>query len=354
MASSRRTLPPRTASKSAGRVICCARVTRLSELELVAWLRTRAAAASGNPDADAGLVLGIGDDAALVEVPPGQQLVWTTDTLVAGVHYPLSTAPTDIGWKCLAVNLSDLAAMGATPCWVSLNLSLPAFEEDWITAFGAGFLALAGLHGVRLVGGDCTRASEPVLSVTALGLVPAGAALRRDGGRPGDEVWISGWPGEAAAALTRLQQAAMPAAALRARLDRPEPRVALGRALRGVASAALDVSDGLLLDLDRLCAASGCGAQLMLAALPLSAALQAAADTPAQALDWVLAGGDDYELLFTAPEEARPALTALSAQLGLPLHRIGRLRAGSAEVQVLDRSGQLHAPARRGYQHHGP
>lgn len=321
-------------------------MTRLTEGALVAYLRERAAPGVGQaPD----FVLGIGDDAALLLPTADQALAWTTDTLVAGVHYPPASHPSDIGWKALAVNLSDLAAMGATPRWVSLNLSLPAFDHDWIAAFCDGFLGLAQQHGVQLIGGDCTHASEAVLTVTAIGQVPAGQALRRDGGHPGDDLWISGWPGEAAAGLALLDTCADPQ--LRRRLDRPTPRIALGLALRSLASAAMDVSDGVLLDLDRLCAASHCGAQLKLEALPVSARLAQAARDLRQARSWLLTGGDDYELLFSAARARRAQVEQLAAELELPLHRIGMLTAGT-RVCVLDQSGREHVFARRGYEHH--
>lgn len=320
-------------------------MTLLTEGALVAYLRERAASGTHQ---DPDLVLGIGDDAALLLAAADQALAWTTDSLVAGVHYPPATHPADIGWKTLAVNLSDLAAMGATPRWVSLNLSLPTFEHDWIVAFCDGFFELAQQHRVGLIGGDCTRAAEAVLTVTAIGQVPVGQALRRDGGQAGDDVWISGWPGEAAAGLALMDNAADPQ--LRRRLDRPTPRIALGLGLRGLASAALDVSDGLLLDLDRMCAASDCGAQLALEALPISQSLTQAAADPSEARAWLLTGGDDYELLFSAPPARRSQVEHLSNRLNLPLHWIGVLTAGT-RVCVRDQTGREHVFARRGYEH---
>lgn len=276
------------------------------------------------PVTDAGVRLGIGDDAALLAPPPGEELVVTTDTLVAGRHFPDTAAPFDIGWKALAVNLSDLAAMGATARWVTLALTLPDSDETFLREFARGFFALAEREGVSLVGGDTTRGPLS-LTVTALGTVPAGAALRRDGGQAGDDLYVSGTLGDAGLGLRlELNQwlEDLPTAArdvALARLHRPEPRLALGRALRGVASACLDISDGLAQDLGHLLAASGVGAELELSALPRSAAL--ASIDPAFADILALTSGDDYELLFSAPASVR----AVVAALPLPCTRIGRL-----------------------------
>src|SRR5690606_3354602 len=215
------------------------------------------------------VVLGIGDDAAILAVPAGNQLVVAMDTLNAGVHFPEDTAPADIGWKALAVNLSDLAAMGARPAWCTLSLSLPDSDIGRVDGFLDGFLSLAALHGVALVGGDTTRGPLSVC-VTAHGLVEPGRALRRDGARVGDDVWVTGTPGDAAGALAQWRAGGERDAALRARLERPAPRVEAGLALAGLAHAAIDVSDGLLADLGHVCAASGVGMEIELAALPVS------------------------------------------------------------------------------------
>ncbi|MES2919500.1 MAG: thiamine-phosphate kinase [Pseudomonadota bacterium] len=280
------------------------------------------------PLADAGVRLGIGDDAALLALPPGEELAVTTDTLVAGHHFPDTAAPFDIGWKALAVNLSDLAAMGARARWVTLALTLPASDEAFLGEFARGFFALAEREGVALVGGDTTRGPLSI-TVTAMGTVPAGQALRRAGARAGDEVYVSGTVGDAGLGL-RLELGQWPEAldvaaqalAL-ARLHRPEPRLALGLALRGLATAGLDVSDGLAQDLGHLLAASGVGAELELSALPRSPAL-AGIDT-AFADILALTSGDDYELLFTAPAAARAAIAALP----LPCARIGIITAAA-------------------------
>ena len=290
------------------------------EFDLIARIRRRIAVRDD-------VALGIGDDCALLAPPPGMQLAVTMDTLNAGVHFPADTAPADIGWKALAVNLSDLAAMGAQPAWCTLALSLPQADAAWLEAFCDGFLALAQAHGIALVGGDTTRGPLAV-TLTAHGFVPAGAALRRDGARVGDEVWVSGTLGDAAGALAQWQAGGAIAPPLRARLDRPTPRVALGLALRGIASSCIDISDGLLADLAHITRASGVGAELEADALPASPALGAA--FASEAMRRLQAtGGDDYELCFTAAATQREAVQALGARLGLPLARIGRIVAGS-------------------------
>jgi thiamine-monophosphate kinase len=291
----------------------------LGEFELIARHFSR-------PGARRDVLLGVGDDAALLEVPPGRVLVAAVDTLVEGRHF-LPGAPADsVGHQALAVNLSDLAAMGAEPAWALLSLSLPEADDAWLRGFASGLYALADSHGVALVGGDTVRGPR-VVSITALGLVEPGAALRRDGARAGDLLYVSGWPGEAAAGLELLQRGspADPGDVLVRRCRYAEPRLALGRALRGLASAAMDVSDGLLGDLGKLCAAGGVGARLDLERLPVSRALAArhAADDCERL---VLAGGDDYELLFTLPEsKADPAEAALASICAV--HRIGRIEA---------------------------
>ncbi|WP_240126976.1 thiamine-phosphate kinase [Thermomonas alba] len=293
---------------------------REREFDLIARIRRRAATRGD-------VLLGIGDDCALLAPPPGMQLAVTMDTLNAGVHFPDDTAPADIGWKALAVNLSDLAAMGADPAWCTLALSLPQADAAWLEAFCDGLFALAARHGVALVGGDTTRGPLAV-SITAHGFVPADAALRRDGARIGDDVWVSGTLGDAAGALAQWRAGATIAPPLRARLDRPTPRVELGRALRGIASSAIDISDGLLADLAHIARASGVGAEIEADALPASDALR-----EAFAIDAMrrlqATGGDDYELCFTAPATQRETLHTLAARLDLPLARIGRIVAGS-------------------------
>jgi thiamine-monophosphate kinase len=317
----------------------------LAEFSLIERIRTRTRAR-------ADVVLGIGDDAALLQPRAGEQLVVTADTLNSGVHFPAETPAYDIGWKTLAVNLSDLASMGARPAWCVLALSLPDADPDWIDAFADGFFALADAHDIVLIGGDTTRGPLS-LSVTAMGQVPAGTALRRDAAQVGDDIWISGTLGDAAGGLRAWQDGTLdvrePCAdvhreVLRQRLARPTPRVALGRALVGLAHAAVDVSDGLLADLGHVCARSGVGAQLDAAALPLSDALRrVVADDDAR--QCVLRGGDDYELCFTAAPARRDALAALAVRLHLPLTRIGTIIAGQGVACAGD------DPGADGYQH---
>ncbi|HET8692850.1 MAG TPA: thiamine-phosphate kinase [Steroidobacteraceae bacterium] len=291
------------------------------EFELIA--RHFARGGASRPD----VRLGVGDDGALLAVPAGQELVLALDTLVEGAHFPKGFDARFVGHRALAVNLSDLAAMGAEPAWALLGITLPSADEPWLSGFSAGFDALARRHGVALVGGDTTRGPLTV-TVTVGGTVPAGQALRRDGARVGDDVWISGTPGDAAAGLAilsgRLPAQGRAREALLARFQLPQARVALGAALRGLATACIDVSDGLAGDLAKLCAASGVGADLESRELPLSAGLCSVAMREAR-LSFALGGGDDYELLFTADPSERARLQALDA--GVVLKRIGTVSA---------------------------
>lgn len=301
-----------------------------------------------------GVVLAGGDDCALLATTPGMQLAVSTDTLVEGVHFPADTPAADVGWKALAVNLSDLAAMGASPRGCLLALTLPAGDEAWVAAFARGFLALADQAGCPLVGGDTTSGPRSV-TVTVLGEVPAGEALRRAGARAGDLVCVSGGTGDAAIGLARWQAGCRDGQDTAvARLLRPEPRLALGRELRGVATAAIDVSDGLLADLAHILAesarASGTplGAELQLSALPLSPAL---AVLPAPvAREHALAGGDDYELCFTVPATELPALNVAAATAGVRVAVIGRVTT-DGRLRCLDADGREWLPSRRGWQH---
>jgi len=312
----------------------------LGEFDLIERFFTRPAARSD-------VLLGVGDDAALLAVPPGLALVAATDTLVEGRHFLPDAPPDSVGHQALAVNLSDLAAMGAEPAWALLSLSLPDADVEWLEAFASGLFALAGRHGVALVGGDTVRGPR-VVTITALGFVEPDLALRRSGAQPGDLLYVSGWPGEAAAGLEALQRGGgSPDDTLVRRCRYAEPRVELGRSLRGRASAAMDVSDGLLGDLGKLCAASGVGAVLDLERLPVSAELErryAAADCERL----VLSGGDDYELLFTLPTAAAAQVESTSSP-ALPLHRIGRIESGRG-VQCR-RDGRPVTIAEGGYDH---
>jgi thiamine-monophosphate kinase len=285
--------------------------------------------------------LGVGDDCALLRPSPGTTLAVTTDMLLAGRHFFPDADPAELGHKALAVNLSDLAAMGADPCWALLAIAIPEADDAWLGAFARGFFALADRSGVELVGGDTNR-GPLAIAITAIGEVPHGLALRRDGARAGDDVWLSGTTGEAALALAHLQGrvrlAAGPLEECLARLHLPEPRVELGGRLRGLARSAIDVSDGLLADVGHILEASGVGAQIALAALPRAAAIAGCPDERL-ATECMLSGGDDYELAFTAAPEARPQIEALSRELGLPLARIGHTVPGAATVRVLDAAG---------------
>lgn len=302
------------------------------------------------------VVLGIGDDGAVLQPVRGAQLVAVCDTLVAGRHFPEDTDAFAIGWKALAVNLSDLAAMGATPQWALLALTLPERDAAWIERFGAGFAALAKMSEVALVGGDTTR-GPLTITVTALGAVAPDAALRRDGARVGDRVCIAGVPGEAALGLAAVQAGRRDDPAFAhciARLDRPEPQLALGQALAGIASACIDVSDGLVADLGHVATASGAGVRLDLDAIPhppfeLGAWLGL---NPRAVVDLALGGGDDYLLAFTVDPARLPELRERTVTLGLDLHEIGDV-VPDAGVSVSTREGGDYAPARAGFNHFG-
>jgi len=279
-------------------------------------------------------LLGVGDDCALVRPNAGLELALTTDMLVEGRHFSADAAPRSLGHKALAVNLSDLAAMGAAPRWALLALGLPSADGAWLEAFSAGFYALADRYGVELIGGDTTRSPLRTISIVALGEVPAGVAMYRSAAKPGDDVWISGELGGAALALRRPD-----IAAVAKRLHEPEPRVELGERLRGLAHAAIDISDGLTGDLGHVLERSQVAALLDYERIPRPAALRALGDRELER-DCVLSGGDDYELAFTASPRRREALDALSAELGLPLTRIGSIEAGQPKLVARDADGQ--------------
>lgn len=318
----------------------------LGEFDIIRKYFTRGAARSD-------VLLGIGDDAAVLEVDPARKLVVAMDTIIEGVHFPVATAARDIGYRALAVNLSDLAAMGAEPAWMTLSLALPQVDADWLEGFAGGLLDLAEAYGVALVGGDTVQ-GPLAITIQIAGWVEADAWLTRSGARAGDHLFVSGSPGDAAAGLALLQgkvpgydPAQGPAARLVSRFLRPEPRVALGRELRTVASAAIDISDGLLTDLDKLCAASGCGARLDTDALPLSAALRGCFERDA-CVQYALAGGDDYEMIFSIPPTRLAHVAALNAARPL-CTRIGEITATRSVDCV--RAGQPFVVARRGYEH---
>ncbi|MBS0324934.1 MAG: thiamine-phosphate kinase [Proteobacteria bacterium] len=315
----------------------------MNEFELIARFFQRA-------PRSADVRVGIGDDAAVIAPTPGMEYAVTVDMLVEGRHFAVGADPRRLGHKALAVNLSDLAAMGAMPRYVLLAGALPGADEAWVTAFMGGFDALARQYDVELVGGDTTRGPRN-LCITAIGELPAGSALTRAGANPGDRVYVSGSLGDAALALAvaagKTEVDARSRAALAHRLDAPEPRVALGVALRGIASAAIDVSDGLAGDLGHIVDMSKVGAALSLAAVPCAPSLRAKlAGTHKEreiALQCVLAGGDDYELLFTAPPPLGERIEALALALRLPLTAIGEVTAEPGIVVRDERGDRLAA-----------
>ncbi len=313
----------------------------MSEFELIRRHFTRA-----TPSA----LLGVGDDCALLQVSAGKVLAVSSDMLVSGTHFFADADPYCLGHKTLAVNLSDLAAMGATPRWATLALSLPSADAGWLEKFSAGFFALAQQYQVDLVGGDTTRGSLN-MCVTIMGEVDAQQALRRDGAQLGDEIWVSGKLGDAALALAHLQGRVSLSAAefsvVALALHQPQPRVALGLALRGMASSAIDISDGLLADLGHLLTSSNVAAQLDFAAIPISPVLRV---HEAFTSSCALAGGDDYELCFTAAAGQHAELLRVSVALNLPLTRIGKVVAGQGCV-VRDAHGHAIELTRGGYEH---
>jgi thiamine-monophosphate kinase len=295
----------------------------------------------------------VGDDCALLAPPPGQTLAVSTDMLVEGRHFFAGADPEKLGHKALAVNLSDLAAMGAKPMAFTLALSLPSANEDWLAGFARGLFALADAQGIRLIGGDTTRGPLN-LCITVMGSVPEDQALRRDAAKAGDDLWVSGTLGDARLALAVLQgKSALPdqlMALAEERLHRPTPRCALGMALRGIANAAIDVSDGLLGDLGHLLARSQLGADIDAASLPAGPAL---AQQPAdKRTDYMLNGGDDYELCFTAPPEQRDAVLSAAASGNTLVTRIGRLKPGTG-IQILDAAGKALPFTSHSFDHFG-
>ncbi len=299
-----------------------------------------------------GTVLGVGDDCALMLPGAGQELAVSTDLLVAGRHFIANTNPHRLGHKAAAVNLSDIAAMGAMPRWATLGLALPEADESWVEAFAAGFHAQLKQHGVDWVGGD-TTAGPLTIAVTILGEVPPLQALRRSGAVAGDDIWVSGTVGDAALGLRCLTDGWVLSAHDREfcqdRLETPTPRVALGLALRGLAHAAIDISDGLLADLGHILEASGVGARVRLESIPCSAALKRwRAHAGWEAL--ALAGGDDYELCFTAAPASASLIQQAAARAEVTVACIGAITSGAERV-LLDGSGNAMAFAWQGFDH---
>ena len=299
-----------------------------------------------------GAVLGVGDDCALLAPTPGMQLAVSTDMLLEGRHFSPQDSPAGLGHKSLAVNLSDLAAMGATPRWATLAIALPDENDAWLTAFARGFFRMADMHAIELVGGDTTRGALTI-SITVMGEVPPGLALRRDGARVGDDIWVSGVIGSAALALAYRQghlfMEQIDAAKVLPALYLPTPRIELGVALRGLASSAIDISDGLLGDLGHILERSRVGATLEFSALPTLPVVQAYLHE-AMARECVLAGGDDYELCFTAPASQHDAVRAAAASVGVAVTRIGHIHAEPG-LTVIDANGQPLHVDKTGYDH---
>ena len=330
------------------------------EFDLIKKYFTRAA-----PSA----VLGVGDDCALIKPSSGMELAISTDMLIAGRHFMPSDGPGTIGHKSMAVNLSDLAAMGAKPRYALLSIALPDAGESFLKGFAGGFFGLAQKHGVEVIGGDTTRGGLLTINVTVIGEVPPGQALRRDAAQPGDDIWVSGTLGDAAAALAhhqgRLRLETEQAVQCFPRLFVPTPRIKLGLALRGIAHACIDVSDGFAADLGHILERSNVGAEIQFENLPLSNALEPMREN-SNVRDCVLAGGDDYELIFTAPAENRTLIETTSIELNLRLTRVGKIiplslegrgaRGKGETVQKLLRilnNGQPMPLSRTGFDHFG-
>jgi thiamine-monophosphate kinase len=297
----------------------------------------------------ADVALGVGDDCALLRMPHGSELAVSIDTLVAGVHFFADTDPEGLGHKSLAVSLSDLAAMGAEPAWATLALTVPEADRAWLHAFSRGLGGLAAKHGVELVGGDTTRGPLAV-SVQVQGFVPQGTAVRRSGAGPDELICVSGTLGDAGLALRLLEAGEPVSSYLRARLERPTPRVELGRALRGIATAMIDVSDGLAADLGHILDASGVGAEIRLPHLPLGEEVRARVSASA---DWELplASGDDYELCFCIPEQRCAQVTTLAEEhIGIGVRVVGRTLEG-AGLHCLLEDGSTWLPATTGFDH---
>lgn len=300
--------------------------------------------------------LGIGDDGALLQVSPGRQLVVSTDMLVSGTHFFAEAAPNLVGWKSLAVNISDMAAMGASPRWATLAIAMPSINSEWLMGFSEGFFRCAKEFGVSLIGGDTTQ-GPLTISVTIMGEVPIGHALRRDGAKVGDDIWVSGHLGDAALALSALYgKHTIPPDALsqlRKQLEIPQPRVSLGLALRDIAHSAIDISDGLVADLGHILQASKTDAEIMWSRIPRSQTFTHHVPQ-GQVHEMALAGGDDYELCFTAPADRHEQIKLLSVKLDVPLTCVGKILPQSGKEPLVTTMGENHQPIllpRKGYNH---
>jgi len=322
----------------------------LGEFDLIARFFTRPVPA-GRPD----IALAVGDDCAVLQPAPGEQWAVSTDTLVEGIHFLPAVDPAALGHKALAVNLSDLAACGAEPRCFFLALALPRIDEAWLQPFSQGLFALADAHGCVLAGGDTTRSPHGVvITITVMGAVPQGQALLRSGARAGDDLWVSGTLGDAAFGLAVRQGesgAADDAATGIERLERPRPQVALGLALRGLATSAIDVSDGLLGDLGHVLERSAVGARVAWDRVPRS--LELRRQPVADQRRWALTGGDDYELLFTAPAARRDAVERAAAAAGATVTRIGEMTS-TGRLELVDADGRAMDTAPRAFDHFRP
>jgi thiamine-monophosphate kinase len=321
---------------------------KLGEFELIDRFFAARESATPRPD----VILGIGDDAALVRLPPGTDLVAAVDTLVEGRHFPAGSDARSIGHRALAVNLSDIAAMGATPAWATLAVTLPSPDRVWLEDFSLGLRTLANEYGVALVGGD-TTAGPLTISVQILGHVASGLGLRRSGGQPGDLIVVTGTLGDAGAGLRLLQGSVTArerdvADALIERFEYPTPRVRFGALALGIANSAMDLSDGLAGDLPKLATASGVAAHVEVAHLPLSAPLTSLVSLE-RAREWALSAGDDYELLLSVTPQRLHELMAAASRLNLTLTVIGELRRGTGVTWTLD-GRDFQAPS-EGYDH---
>ncbi len=284
------------------------------------------------------VVLGIGDDCALLAPAENQHIAVTTDTLVSGVHFPENTSPRAIGHKAVAVNLSDLAAVGAEPTWISLALTLPSVDEEWISEFSMGVFELCEYYNVQLVGGDTTQGPLSI-TITAQGIVPKDKFLRRSGAKAGDWLYVTGELGDAALALQNVQGKVGLAESVKGQvfeqLDYPKPRVLAGQALRDYATSAIDISDGLLADLAHICKASEVGAKVILENIPVSAAMLETLGRE-KAIELAVSGGDDYELLFSVSEDNKVGMETALSNLGIPHTCIGQLNRQETITTVLD------------------
>lgn len=317
----------------------------LSEFELIQSCFADQAASRLHPDVQ----LGIGDDCAILRPAAGQDLLVTVDTLVAGVHFPEDLSPYQIAYRCLAVNLSDLAAMGAKPAWFTLALTLPEADEGWLRDFSRGLFDVANCYNISLIGGDTTRGPLSI-TIQAQGYALADSAIRRDGAQPGDLIYVSGIVGDAGAGLEQVLAGNLDETnPLVQRFLFPSPRIVLGQALVGIASAAIDVSDGLLADLGHILKRSQVGAEVRSSRVPVSRALQAALGE-AQALQLAFSAGDDYELCFCVSPDKVETLEAVAKQSNVIVSQIGVITS-QTELKVMDAKGQEIAVAKTGYQH---